>query len=324
MTKEIGGYLELEHFTGREYYPDFPRVNLGRTALVWLLRSVKCEALFMPYYICDTVTDAVRREGVRVVNYPLDEQLRPVFAPGSEPGRGDWIYLVNYYGQLSREEICAFRSRYDNVIVDNAQAYYDPPAEGVHTIYTCRKFLGVSDGAYLATNVPLCSISEEDHSLEYIQHLLGRFEQDASAWYGRMLQIAENFEHTPVRKMSVLTENLLRAVDDEHVIRRRRENYLTLRELLPSDNPFTKKMPAAPFAYPYAHENGVQLRKALAAQKIYVPTNWSALLKSCPEDSLEYRWSADILPLPVDQRYGAEDMKRIAEAIREYDSVQRV
>ncbi|MBQ6401038.1 MAG: hypothetical protein IJI20_01990 [Firmicutes bacterium] len=319
MTKEIGGYLELEHFHGQEYYPDFPKVNLGRTALVWLLRSVGCRKLFMPYYICDTVTDAVVKEGVEVMNYHLDEDLRPVFAAGAEPAKEDWLYLVNYYGQLSHEQIREYRAQYDNVIVDNAQAYYDPPAEGVHTIYTCRKFLGVSDGAYLATDAPLCPNREEDHSFEYMQHLLGRFEQDASAWYSRMLEIAEGFEHTPVRRMSALTENLLRAIDDEEVIRKRRENYLTLQELLPSDNPFTKRMPTAPFAYPYAHENGVELRRALAAQKIYVPTNWSVLLKTCPEDSLEYRWSADILPLPVDQRYGADDMKRIAEAIREFD-----
>ena len=323
MIREIGGYLELEHFTGREYYPDLHKVNLGRTALVWLLRSVKCETLYMPYYICDTVTDAVLNEGVKVVCYHLDEELRPVFAPGEEPGRKDWIYLVNYYGQLGADEILGYRQRYDNVIVDNAQAYYDSPVEGVHTIYTCRKFLGVSDGAYLATDAQLCPNEEEDHSFEYMQHLLGRFEQGASPWYSRMLRIAEGFEHTPVRKMSALTENLLRAVDDDFVSRKRRENYQTLRQLLPSDNPFTKKMPTVPFAYPYYHEDGVQLRKALAAQKIFVPTNWSVLLKTCPEDSLEYRWSADILPLPVDQRYGADEMRSIAEAIRSFDSSRR-
>ena len=81
MTKEIGGYLELEHFHGQEYYPDFPKVNLGRTALVWLLRSVGCRKLFMPYYICDTVTDAVVKEGVEVMNYHLTADLRDPKAP---------------------------------------------------------------------------------------------------------------------------------------------------------------------------------------------------------------------------------------------------
>ncbi len=37
--KEIGGYFQLEEMPGEEYYPDLYRVNLGRTALLWLLKS---------------------------------------------------------------------------------------------------------------------------------------------------------------------------------------------------------------------------------------------------------------------------------------------
>ena len=31
---EIGGYLELENFSGEEYYPELLKLNLGRTALL--------------------------------------------------------------------------------------------------------------------------------------------------------------------------------------------------------------------------------------------------------------------------------------------------
>ena len=34
---EIGGYLELENFTGEEYYPELLKLNLGRTALLFAL-----------------------------------------------------------------------------------------------------------------------------------------------------------------------------------------------------------------------------------------------------------------------------------------------
>ncbi|URW87442.1 hypothetical protein M5E86_08905 [Blautia wexlerae] len=40
--KEIGGYFQLEEMPGEEYYPDLYRVNLGRTALLWLLKSRRC------------------------------------------------------------------------------------------------------------------------------------------------------------------------------------------------------------------------------------------------------------------------------------------
>ena len=60
-----------------------------------------------------------------------------------------------------------------------------------------------------------------------------------------------------------------------------------------------------------------QVRKALAERDIFVQTNWSYLLTDAPEDSLDRRWSADILPLPVDQRYGEQEMRAIADAVRE-------
>ena len=47
----------------------------------------------------------------------------------------------------------------------------------------------------------------------------------------------------------------------------RNENYRLLKELLPSDSPFTRVTPDGPFAYPYYHKNGIALRKALAKEK---------------------------------------------------------
>lgn len=43
MKKEIGGYLELEESTGQEYYPELCGVNLGRTALLWLMEALKLQ-----------------------------------------------------------------------------------------------------------------------------------------------------------------------------------------------------------------------------------------------------------------------------------------
>ena len=55
MTKEIGGYFQLEEMPGEEYYSDLYRVNLGRTALLWLLKSRKCKKIILPYFLCESV-----------------------------------------------------------------------------------------------------------------------------------------------------------------------------------------------------------------------------------------------------------------------------
>ena len=43
------------------------------------------------------------------------------------------------------------------------------------------------------------------------------------------------------------------------------------------------------------------------------------MLKSLPEDRLEYQWAANILPLPCDQRYGKEEMEYMIKIIQEIE-----
>ena len=66
MKKEIGGYLELEEPAGQEYYPDLCGVNLGRTALLWLMEARKCRKIYLPFFLCDSVTGACERSGAEI------------------------------------------------------------------------------------------------------------------------------------------------------------------------------------------------------------------------------------------------------------------
>lgn len=45
------------------------------------------------------------------------------------------------------------------------------------------------------------------------------------------------------------------------------------------------------------------------------PTYWPELLELCEMDSVEYNLARKLLPLPIDQRYGEEDMQRIIDVI---------
>lgn len=315
MKNEIGGYLELEEFSGNEYYPELYKVNLGRTALLWLLESRRCSKLLLPFFLCDSVIDACKRQGIELEFYHLDDKLMPQLSRENGLLEGEWLYLVNYYGHLTDEHIQYFRTKYERIIVDHTHAFYQAPLPGVDTLYSCRKFFGLSDGAYLSTDAVLTSGKELDHSHERMVHVLGRYETDAGTYYQKMLDNASTYHHMEIRHMSRLTQNLLRAIDYDRIKARREQNYLLLKELLPSDNPFTQVIPEGSFAYPYYHPNGISLRKKLAAKKIFVPTNWSNVIRDMSQDSLEYDWAANILPLPCDQRYGEEEMRYIAETI---------
>ena len=318
-AKEIGGYLEMEQFTGEEYYSDLYKLNLGRTAFILLLQNIEHSRVFIPRYICSSVVDSARNAGFNVVLYDIDEDLKPVWENADAPSDEDILYLVNYYGQLKEATILKYRNLSNNLIVDNAQAFFDRPVEGVHTLYSPRKFFGLCDGAYLATDIDIhIDALSPDSSLNRIKYLVGRMEESGAEHYSEMLAASRTFADEVPRRMSPFTQNMLKGINYEFVKKRRCDNYRILSELLPSDNPFTKSLPECPFAYPYMHKDGVSLRKYLADKKIFVPTNWSYLINVMPEDSLEYRWSSDILPLPIDQRYGECEMKIIADAVKAF------
>ena len=149
-----------------------------------------------------------------------------------------------------------------------------------------------------------------------MRHILGRFERSGREFYAESSENNDRFYTEPVKAMSALTDNLLRGIDYAFALRQRQENFRTLASLLGGDNLLSVREVPGPFAYPLMLENGMALKKRLAAENIYVPTLWPELLQSYPSGSTEYRFAADILPLPVDQRYSTEDMRYLASKIK--------
>ena len=317
--KEIGGYLELERFSGPEYYDDMVKLNLGRTALLYLMKAAGAHTLWVSRFLCEAVLDSCTRAGYQLKYYSIGRD----FLPGSDlaPQPGEYTCIVNFYGQLTQEQILSMRCKYGPVILDNTHAFFQPPVGQIPTLYSLRKFFGLCDGAYVSMGSLTPAIDpkhlEQDLSGGRMGHILGRFEADASTHYQTMLDNAHALDHELVKQMSPLTENLLHGIDYERARAAREENYRALDALLGADNPLPIHMPAGPFVYPFYHRDGMRLRRQMAKQKIYVPTYWNNVLKQMPEDSLEYDYAANILPLPCDQRYAPADMETVARVLRE-------
>lgn len=309
--KEIGGYMELEHFHGREFHENAIGLNCGRNALVYLIEAQQIKSIYLPYFLCSDVMEVCKRCSVSLHFYSIRENFTPIIPDAFSSS--DWLYVVNYYGQLDDTFLLGLREK--NLIVDNAQAFFRMPLPDVPTLYTCRKFFGVSDGAYLYTNKLLERNLEIDESFNRIGFVLGRFERPASEFYQEASDNNDFFSSQPVKQMSPLTQNFLKAIDYELVRTIRNENFSYLHSVLRKDNRLTLVNPDGAFAYPLYHEDGIRIRKQLAQNKIYIPTLWPNVLDTCPVNSIEYQYAANILPLPVDQRYGEEEMKMMVEKI---------
>ena len=307
--REIGGYFELDQFINKPYYENLVELNTGRNALLYLVKAKKISKIYLPYFLCNSVSDVLSKYKIDYEYYNVGKDFFPIFEEKLK--EDEYLYIVNYYGQITDDVTRKFKKEYKNIILDNTQSFFQKPIVGVDTIYSCRKYFGVPDGAYLSTDVVLNERLEEDQSSFRMKHILGRFEGKASDYYIEFKKNDETFKELPIKSMSKLTRNILGAIDYEKVIETRNRNFEYLHNRLRNKNILDIKLPYGPFAYPFYMENGIGTRKKLAEKKIYIPTLWPNVLKENHEDSIEYDYAANILPLPCDQRYGVEDMDKI-------------
>ncbi|WP_394863326.1 hypothetical protein [Paraclostridium bifermentans] len=312
--KEIGGYFQLEKLIDNEYYKNMERLNSGRNSLIYILKSKKIKKVYLPYYLCDSVSNKVIQEGYNVDYYNVDKEFNPIF--NKNLGEDEYLYIVNFYGQINNEKLLEYNQKYKRIIVDNTHAFYQNPILDIDTIYSCRKFFGVPDGAYLYTNTKLNESLTLDDSKDRIKHLVGRLGGTASAFYKDFQKSDEEFETESLKKMSIFTQNILGAIDYNKVKESRNMNYNVLYESLKEINKLNLKLVDGAFSYPLLVENGEEIRKKLIENKIYISMLWPNVPKSVSEDSIEYIYSKNIIPIPCDQRYNSDDMNYIIDIVK--------
>lgn len=308
--REIGGYIEFEHYNKPMLYDDAIKLNCGRNALAYVIEAYEIRKIAMPKFMCDSCEGVLHSHNIKVKYYSVGVDFKPIL-DGVE--KDDWLYVVNFYGQLSEEYLLSLKENYC-MIIDNAQAYFNKPIESIPTLYTCRKFFGVADGAILYSDKKI-DVEECDESFERMHFLMGRFERSASEFYPEYVANNHFFANEPIKQMSPLTENLLRGVDYIEVCKRRTENFAYLDENLREINKLKLSTPNGPYMYPLYLESGAEIRKKLQEKKIFIPTLWPAVFKLCNPDEAEFDMAENILPIPIDQRYGIEDMEYIINEI---------
>ena len=310
--REIGGYIELDSYHLPMLHEDALALNCGRNCLAYLFKSRGIKKLKVPYFICNSIFDICDREGVERSYYHIGMDFKPIDLALEDD---EWLYLVNLYGQLSNDVIKEYVQRFERVIVDQANGYFENPLSGVDTFYTCRKWFGVADGAFLYTDKVLKDEFQQDESFDRMRFLLGRFERTASEFYADYNANNKFFKNEPIKKMSKLTKNLLHAIDYCDIEQKRKDNFEYLNQRLSNINLLSLK--PATFMYPFMVENGAELRKKLQSEKIYVPTLWPTVFEVAAKDSIEYKMAENILPLPIDQRYTIEEMDYMCSKILE-------
>lgn len=311
----IGGYFSLELPIHEEYHKDAIKLNTGRNCLEYILRCRHYKKVYIPYYTCDVILEPFHKLGIDYAFYHINQDFE--IADDIHPQMDEAILYTNYYG-LKQRYVEKLAEKYgQQLIVDNTQAFYAKPIDGIDTFYTCRKFFGVPDGAYLYTDKLLDKELEQDYSYERMSFLLKRLDLGAEAGYADFREQSHLLVGQSIKRMSKLTERLMQSIDYQWVAKRRRENSELLHQSLEGSNKYHVHLPseAVPMIYPYLVP--VQnLRNKLINNKIFIARYWPSILEWCKKDDWEYNLAENLVCIPVDQRYGEEDLKYILSIIQ--------
>lgn len=313
--KSIGGYFSLELSKGEAYHPQAIALNTGRNCLEYILRCRNYRKVYIAYYTCLVEMEPFHKLDIPYEYYHINEQLE--IAEDISLGSEEALVYTNYFG-LKQTYVERLAKRYGKqLIVDNTQAFYAKPIADIDTFYSCRKFFGVSDGAYLYTDAKADFEIEQDVSYDRMSFLLKRLDLGAEAAYIDFREQNKRLVGQPIKRMSNLTDQLMKGIDYPSAAQRRRENYKYLHQYLAETNQLSLELDeeAIPLAYPYLTKDG-ELKQKLIDERIYVPTYWSNVLEWSQKKDLEYLLAQKACFLPIDQRLGIEEMERILNVIQ--------
>lgn len=337
----IGGFFGLEpgdrcppdesvlaRWTGAAGWAGF---HNARSGFAWLIRSLGPGTVWLPTYLC---ADMDVQTGSRLRRYRVDTALRlddPELESGLAPG--DMVVAVAYFGAPVCDGLCRIARRRADVtwVEDRVQALTLAPDHGITgawRLHSPRKLVGVADGGLVVgpvERVPLPDLATPPLSHRAAAEARARAEtpQDVAAAY--RLYVGIEREHAVADlAMDAVTRRRLGEVAWAPLAARRRQNFAILDSLLQDlAAPVTPRLrgAAAPFGYPVLVPDGRDaLAARLAEEGIFCAVHWRELGGGAADPVTVDPGAAalrdGLLTLPVDHRYGRDDMHRLAEAVR--------
>lgn len=310
MDNAIGGYFELELPQREEFHKNTLRLNSGKNCLEYILRARRYNKVYIPYYTCDVVVRPFEKLHISYEFYHINIHLE--LAQEINLKEGEALLYTNYFG-LKQTYVESLANQYgSHLIVDNTQAFFAMPIKGIDTFYTCRKFFGVSDGAYLYTDEKLDIQFEQSTSYERVAHLIKRIDVSPEAGFEDFHESDEILARENIKLMSKFTQRMMQSIDYEDVLKKRRANYQILHHALGANNNLKLSLEddAVPMVYPYLSPvKG--LREKLIENKIFVARYWPNVLEWTTSGDIDYLFASQMQHLPVDQRYSKSEMLKI-------------
>lgn len=317
---EIGGYFQLElNYNNENAFPFqySELLNSGRYAFEYLILNLpnKPSLIWLPWYTCEVMLEPLLRLGINYDFYKINSNLEISSLP--KIGNNEYIIINNYFGIKDRYIDKMSSILDDKMIIDNSQALFYNNKFGLKSFYSFRKFVGVPDGGMAITKDRNKIVLDKSISYDKISHLLCRIDLDASSGYQNYKKNENNISNIGIHSMSNLSKQIISNINFEYIKEKRNRNFSIINSYLSDIN--LLNIPAietfsCPMAYPLLTDD-TSLKEILINNRIYIPTFWPNIFKWCKIDSLEYKLGSNLIAIPIDQRYGDNEMRFIANII---------
>jgi hypothetical protein len=327
----IGGYFELEaysKFNNLGWHPEASlHLNSGRACLAYLITQECPTTVWIPYYCCDALIEPLLSRRIAFKYYGINSYLE---IDSEIPALSDTerLLYVNYFGLKTRYTAKLVGKLGRHLWIDNTQAFYDLPlSDQCKQFNSARKFFGVPDGAFLY--MPMDCEREKELSLFRNQnfnydHLLLRSKGLVREGYPLFKENERLCGGAP-RLISYFSEAILNSINYSEVAVKRRQNFVFLHRFLEKYNLlpaslFSLDESNVPLCYPFLPSRSISHR-SLWEKEIFIAVYWPECMrrkqKSCYP--WEQRLSQQLLPIPIDQRYGPESLQLVLDLLLSYE-----
>src|SRR5574344_958521 len=271
-------------------------LNCGRNALRYIIRAFSIKELNLPYYTCPSVWQAAKKENCKINFYHIDKN----FLPTKEFKKDDFILYTNYFG-TSANNVLALADKYKNIIIDNSQAFFMPPA-GIASFNSARKFFLVPDGSFVFSKKTLSESFMFDMSYLELEEHYGEISATNYDIYRN-----RNFDlDIDIRQASDKATNSILNIKMEDEQKSRLEKFKILNKNLSKYNQlkFNLSEYDVPFIYPFIPIND---NVKLSIDKSKFETFWSPQ----NEETTEGFFQRNLIPIPIDFRFSHNYLKNI-------------
>jgi len=326
---------------------DYAWLSTGRSAIQYVINTIEerkpgiKRVAVLPSFTCDTVFEPFLKSGYEVYYYPIEKDLTTTSGAILEAVFKHDASIVLFHRYFGFDTLDGKVDRMCQVlrnvgkfsIEDCTQCLYSNihRADSDFTIGSIRKWTGTPDGGFAVTREGFFSNKPQysDISLEEAKVKASftkyryLFENkgdkiDMLALYRSAEDILDNQDR--IYAISPMSSKVQANLDRDELIRKRRENFTYLSNNLKglAEPIFTLGQWDVPLYFPILVKERASLQKHLVQNAIYAPVVWPKDDKQ-PEqcESAENAYE-HLLCIPIDQRYGLDDMQRICNVFNKF------